>query len=228
MPNPVDTQARDTAFSTLRSHVPVSGRRVSQPARARPSDVLASEFQEHAERLLAVAYRIVRDRDDARDVVQEAFLAAWCALERFEGRSRLSTWVHRIVVNAALMKLRTGQCRRETSAASPLARATPLVEEVCEKGADLVAAEVERREVRILVRRCIERLPQRYRSVVLLRDIAELDTRAAAHVLAVSPNAVKVRLHRARRELRALVSGLLATFGGARDGADVGAPPLSA
>jgi RNA polymerase sigma-70 factor (ECF subfamily) len=63
----------------------------------------------HGPRLLAVARRLVRNEEDARDCVQEAFLSAHRSIERFEGRSRISTWLHRIVTNAALMKLRSRQ-----------------------------------------------------------------------------------------------------------------------
>src|SRR6185503_12242573 len=67
-------------------------------------------------RLLAVALRIVKDRDDAEDVVQEALLKVCRSLTRFEGRSAFSTWLHRIVVNAALDRLRRHQARRERCA----------------------------------------------------------------------------------------------------------------
>jgi RNA polymerase sigma-70 factor (ECF subfamily) len=68
---------------------------------------------EQGGRLLAVARRLLRNDDDARDCVQEAFLQAFRALPRFEGHSRLSTWLHRIVVNAALMKMRSRRARPE-------------------------------------------------------------------------------------------------------------------
>jgi RNA polymerase sigma-70 factor (ECF subfamily) len=66
-------------------------------------------------RLLAVARRLLRSEEDARDAVQDAFISAFRAIDRFEGGSRLSTWLHRIVVNAALMKLRSQQRKPETS-----------------------------------------------------------------------------------------------------------------
>jgi RNA polymerase sigma-70 factor (ECF subfamily) len=66
-------------------------------------------------RLLAVARRFLRSEDDARDAVQDAFLSAFRSIERFEGNARISTWLHRIVVNASLMKLRTRRRKPEQS-----------------------------------------------------------------------------------------------------------------
>jgi RNA polymerase sigma-70 factor, ECF subfamily len=158
-------------------------------------------------RMLATARRLVGTDDDARDVVQEAFIAAFRAIDGFAGTAQLSTWLHRIVINAALMRLRSRRRRREESIDDLLPRFD-------EEGrwAEPVAAEetstdglLERRETRTMVRAAIERLPLNYRSVLLLRDIEELDTEEAAALLGVTPNAVKTRLHRARQALRTLL-----------------------
>lgn len=161
--------------------------------------------------MLATARRLLRSEDDARDAVQEAFVSAARSIASFAGGSKLSTWLHRIVVNAALMKLR-GQRRR---AEDPIDGLLPRFDA---DGHHLVAPAawetpsdvlLERHETRAVVRRCIDRLPERYRTVVLLRDIEELDTRETADRLAVTPNTVKIRLHRARQALRTLVEGQL-------------------
>ncbi len=85
--------------------------------RLRSGDDAAFEqlVREHGGRMLAVARRFLRQEEDARDAVQDAFLSAYRALEDFEGNARLSTWLHRIVVNAALMKLRTRRRKPERS-----------------------------------------------------------------------------------------------------------------
>jgi RNA polymerase sigma-70 factor (ECF subfamily) len=161
--------------------------------------------------LLAVSRRIVRDEEDARDAVQEAFVNAWRNLPRFEEGSRLSTWLHRITVNAALMKLRSRRRRPEEPIEDLLptfaedGHQTPPSEPWGEP-ADLA---LDRKRLAEVVRQQIDRLPDTYRLVLLLRDIEGLDTAEAAEVLGVTENAVKLRLHRARQALRTLLDPLL-------------------
>ena len=158
-------------------------------------------------RLLAVARRFVRTEEDAQDVVQSAYLNAFRSIDRFEGSSQLSTWLHRIVVNTALMKLRSRRRRPEESIEDLL----PAFQEDghhVEQFSDwnIPADELlERREAQAAVRACIGRLPDNYRSVLLLRDIEELSTQEVAATLGMTPTAVKVRLHRARQALSTLL-----------------------
>ena len=163
-------------------------------------------------RMLSVARRLLGNDDDAQDAVQEAFLSAFKALAAFDGRSKLSTWLHRIVVNAALMKLRTQKRRPEQSIDDLLPK---FKEDGHEAGPrtrwEDSATNAERTETQQLIREQILTLPETYRTVLLLRDIEENDTETVAQILAVSPAAVKVRLHRARQALRTLLDPL---FGG--------------
>lgn len=162
---------------------------------------------EHGGRMLAVARRMLRNDEEARDALQEAFLLAFRGLPRFEGQSRLSTWLHRIVVNAALMKLRSRRAHPEESIEPLLptfledGHATSSYSEWPERADRLL----ERAEIRDRVRASIDRLPVTYRTVLLLRDIEELDTGEVAEALGISANAVKIRLHRARQALRELL-----------------------
>ncbi|MGH0032625.1 MAG: sigma-70 family RNA polymerase sigma factor [Myxococcota bacterium] len=159
-------------------------------------------------RLLAVARRFLRTEDDARDAVQDAFLAAFRSIDRFEGNARVSTWLHRIVVNASLMKLRTRRRKPEQSIEELLpgflenghleAPASPW------RQVELDGA--EREELRDLLHRCIDELPEGYRNVLMLRDIEELDTEETAEIMGLSTGAVKTRLHRARQALRELLA----------------------
>lgn len=162
-------------------------------------------------RLLAVARRFMRSEEDAQDALQDAFLQAFKALPRFEGNSALSTWLHRIVVNAALMRLRRKRSRPEESI-------EPMLPTFLEDGHQTHPAVdwpetsqtlAERREVCALVRAGIEKLPESYRTVLLLRDIEELDTAETAEILGISENAVKIRLHRARQALRGMLDPVL-------------------
>jgi len=179
-------------------------------ARLRSGDeaAFAELVRENSGRLMAVARRMLRSEDEARDALQDAFLQAFRAIGRFQGEARLSTWLHRIVINACLMKLRTRSRRPEESIEVLLPRfyadghridpGPPWRTEIPDP--------VESRELRELVRASIDRLPEIYRSVLLLRDIEELSTEETAQLLDVKTDTVKVRLHRARQALRALLA----------------------
>lgn len=161
----------------------------------------------NAGRMLATARRLVRDEEDARDVVQEAFLAAFRALPEFAGQSRLSTWLHRITVNAALMKLRS-QRRRPELRLEDLAPAfdeTPRSALEQEPAFPAPDASVRGRQRQRAVRAGLARLPADYRTAIELRDLEERDTEETARLLGATPGAVKTRLHRARQALRALL-----------------------
>jgi RNA polymerase sigma-70 factor (ECF subfamily) len=159
-------------------------------------------------RLLAVARRIVGTEEDARDVVQDAFLNAFKSVNRFEGNAKLSTWLHRIVVNAALMKLRTRKRKPEQSIETllPAFMDDGHHEERFKSWDEPVDKLMERAENRDIVRKEIDALPEGYRTVLVLRDIEGLDTEETAKVLGLSVNATKIRLHRARQALRTLLA----------------------
>jgi RNA polymerase sigma-70 factor (ECF subfamily) len=184
-------------------------------ARLRDGDPAAFEIlvRSHGHRLLAVTRRFLRNEEDARDAVQEAFLSAFRSIRGFEGNSRLSTWLHRIAVNASLMRLRTKGRDAEEAIDEMLPQfdaeghhARPVPE-----WAESSEAALQRKETKAIVRAQIDRLPEGHRTVLLLRDIEELSTEETARALGVTENAVKVRLHRARLALRTL---LVPHFGG--------------
>lgn len=179
-------------------------------ARLRAGDDEAFEqvVRTYSGRLLAVTRRILGNDEDARDAVQDAFLSAFRSLDRFEGGSLLSTWLHRIAVNAALMKLRTRRRKPEESIENllPVYKDDGHHQERFSSWTEPVDVSMTRAENRALVRRCIEELPDTYRTVLVLRDIEELDTEDTARALGISGNAVKIRLHRARQALRTLLA----------------------
>lgn len=120
----------------------------------------------------------------------------------------LGTWLHRIVVNCALMKLRSQRARPE----QPIEELLPTFDDAGHRNgatfaswADDGHARLEREQRNALVRRCIDQLPDTYRTVLLLRDIEEMDTLETAELLGITENAVKIRLHRARQALRGLL-----------------------
>ena len=158
-------------------------------------------------RLLAVARRFMRNDEDARDVVQSAYLSAFRSLNEFEGACLMSTWLHRIVVNTALMKLRSRRRKPEESIDVLL----PAFQEDghhVEQFPDWSAPAdqlLEQKQTRATVRACIGQLPENYRAVLLLRDIEGRSTQEVAELLTMTPTAVKVRLHRARQALSTLL-----------------------
>ena len=156
-------------------------------------------------RMLAVARRFFRNEDDANDAVQDAFMSAFASLDRFAGKSSLGTWLHRIVVNACLMRIRKGKHEESIGPLLPTFDETGHHTRHPAEWGDVVHLSAERSEMRDQIRACIDRLPERYRSVLLLRDIEELDTAETARLLETTPNNVKVRLHRARQVLRTLL-----------------------
>ncbi len=158
-------------------------------------------------RLLATARGILRDRAEAEDAVQDALVSALRCLPGFEGRARLSTWLHRLVVNAALMRHRARRRRRETPLEAPgpdgrgpegpqrFLAATPP------DGSPQEA--LEHTAARVAVRTALAGLPAEVGRLVRLRDFDELDVRTVARRLRVSPEAVRMRHYRARKLLRA-------------------------
>jgi RNA polymerase sigma-70 factor, ECF subfamily len=167
--------------------------------------------RQHCGRMLAVARRFFRTEEDSADAVQDAFLAAFRSLDSFEGNSTLGTWLHRVVVNACLMKLRVQSRRREVQIDDLL----PTFDESghysnpVRRWEDQTLARLSLAETRAHIRMCIDRLPDPYREVLLLRDIEQLDTEQTAQQLRIAAGAVKTRLHRARQALRTLLDPLV-------------------
>jgi len=164
--------------------------------------------REHGGHMMAVARRFMRNEQDAADAMQDALVSVFRKAGQFAGGSRLSTWLHRVTVNACLMRLRSESRRHEVNvdelapafdATGHHVRRPPAV------GRGEPTEVAMTRELRETVRACIDRLPEAYREVILLRDIEELDTEETARVLGETANCVKTRLHRARCALRELL-----------------------
>jgi RNA polymerase sigma-70 factor (ECF subfamily) len=163
-------------------------------------------------RLYAVARRICGNDEDARDALQSAYLSAFRSLAGFEGSCQLSTWLHRIVVNMALMRLRAKRRKPEESIETLLPAFQEDGHHVEQFSEWAMSADrlLEREDVRAMVRASIAQLPETYRQVLMLRDIEERSTEEVAGLLGVTPTAVKVRLHRARQALSTLLRRELA------------------
>ena len=173
-------------------------------ARAKSGDMDAfSELVTHYERrVFRIAKQITQNDDDAEDVLQETFLKAYTHLDNFQGNSKFYTWLVRIGVNEALMKLR----KRRSDRTVPL-------DEPIDTGEDEMIREIavwdenpeqtySREELGDLLDQAIQSLKPAYRTVFLLRDIEELSIEETAEALKLSISAVKSRLLRARLQLR--------------------------
>lgn len=155
-------------------------------------------------RLVNTAKRFLDQDEDAQDAVQEAFLSAFRNLDKFQGDSRLYTWLHRIVVNQALMKLRSRRRKPERNIDDLLPRYSEAGErsELGQAWAVTYDTAAASNEVGEMVRGGIDQLPDDYRTILIMRDLEGLNTAETAEALGLSEAAVKTRLHRARMALK--------------------------
>lgn len=158
-------------------------------------------------RMLSVARKMMPTDADAEDAVQDAFLSAFRSLDRFDGRSKLTTWLHQITVNACLMRLRSRRRRPEKSIESLLPEFLPDGhQKISQRPWHAGRSDgIEEGEVRVLVREKLEEMPEAYRVVIVLRDIEGLSTEETAAVLMVTVDTVRTRLHRSRQALKTLL-----------------------
>jgi RNA polymerase sigma-70 factor (ECF subfamily) len=215
---------RGTIHASEFAGLPGNDKRIFSPPRHKPvdtdaillaglrsgnQDAFGEMVRRFGGRLLATARRYLRSEADACDVLQDAFFCAFKSIDTFKGDSQLSTWLYRILVNTALMHLRARRHCREADGGEInefLPRFDTVGNWIDERIHSMPAHVLfETSETRATVRRCIDLLPDNYRIVLILRDIEELDTEEVASLLDVTPSNVKVRLHRARQALKALL-----------------------
>ncbi len=168
---------------------------------------LESAVREHGGAMLAVARRLLGNEDDARECVQDAYLSAFSKADLFEGRSSFRTWLHRIVVNAALGRLRLRKQRgtQTVDGLLPEFDASGCRIEPMWQFTESLERTMEREAVRAAVQDAIAALPDIYRVVLVLRDIEEYSTEEVAALLETNIAVVKTRLHRARSALKKLL-----------------------
>ena len=160
----------------------------------------AEAFRQLVEAYQTPAYRLAARMcgpDSAEDVTQEAFLAAWRALPEFRGDCRFSTWLYRLVSNAAIDCLRREKKHRDTGDVDDLE---------LPDGGPSPQEQAERSDTRDAVRRALDRLSPEHRQVLLLRFMQELDYGEIARALNVSEGTVKSRINRAKGRLRELLA----------------------
>lgn len=164
-----------------------------------------------APRLYRVAARLVVQADEAEDVMQESVIQACSHIHEFKGQSGLGSWLHRIVVNTALMGLRRRKQRttvalHEQFEQEPQIRRDVLMAHTTEPGQAALAGELQG-----MIYQAVRMLPASLRFAFVLREIEGFSTREAAEALGITEPALKVRLHRARLALRNALTSYIQT-----------------
>src|SRR5580698_1736575 len=196
--------SRTMATDSVPVQTAVDTEELSLVTRARAGDTgaFSALLRRYDGKIFRLAMNITQNREDAEDVLQEAFLKAYEHLDQFQGNSKFYTWIVRIAVNQALMKLRKRKSDRSVS-----------LDEGIDTGEDTVTREIAtwdenpeqqytREEVNQILSSAVDSLAPPYRTVFVLRDVEEMSTEETAEALGLSIPAVKSRLLRARLQLR--------------------------
>src|SRR6266851_5015547 len=154
--------------------------------------------ERHAKKVFRVIYRIMRNREDAEDAAQECFLNAFVHLKDFDGRSKFATWLTRIAINAALMKLRKNRGAREVPMDEPKPSSEPVAQREFRHDAPDPEESCSLRERKRMVESAISGLRPRTRNVVELIHLQERSIRETAQILGISTGAVKSRMFHAK------------------------------
>jgi RNA polymerase sigma-70 factor, ECF subfamily len=203
-PEQVPGEEEASALTAAAGDPPAANDELEIVNRARNGDVQAFTelVNRYERRILRLAKRITQNDEDAEDVLQEAFLKAYEHLDRFQGNSKFYTWLVRITVNEALMKLR----KRKSDRTVPLDEPMETGEETVQREIAVWEGNPEQKytqeELHGILEDAIQSLAPPYRTVFVLRDVEEMSTEETAVALELSIPAVKSRLLRARLQLR--------------------------
>lgn len=196
------------ASVNIQKHLPDESQLLQQLSQGEPS---AFEFivREYGSYLLNVARQYVTNADDAHDVVQETYLNALNSVDKFRGEASLKSWLHRITINNALMRVRKDARMQQLMEDANVEDATndaidvngKRIENI--KSISATADEVHiNAELHVAIKKQIMSLPMAYRNILLLRDVEGYSTVETAELLDISQASVKTGLHRARNKLK--------------------------
>jgi RNA polymerase sigma-70 factor (ECF subfamily) len=183
-------------------------------------------FRRYQRPLFQTALRVLGNAEDAEDALQDGLLSAYRNLKRFEGRSQFSTWLTRIVINAALMRRRSAKARPAVSLdETPREDELPASERFADNGPspEQVAASTELREI---ISENLDELSPLLRTAFVLRDVQGYSTGEAAKKLGVTENTLKARLWRARHQLAERLGRRLRRIKADVTGGDRQGPPM--
>ena len=184
--------------------VPVSDLDLLHAHAAGDRDAFAELFHRHRDRLWAVALRTLGDREEAADALQDALLSAHRAAGRFRGDSAVTTWLHRIVVNACLDRIR----RRQAHPTVPLPDGTHNTDDGSGTGGIEPAAPVRDHDTAMVVRDALAALPVEQRAALVLVDVQGYPVAEVARILGVAEGTIKSRCARGRARLAVLLGHL--------------------
>jgi RNA polymerase sigma-70 factor, ECF subfamily len=184
-------------------------------ARTRAGDRTAFDdlVGRHAAKVFRLARHITRNDAEAEDVLQDAFYKAYTRLDQFNADAQFYTWLVRIAVNEALMRLRKGRNSKTVSLDAETETEDGAIRHEVESPGDNPEQRLSRDETRKLLEKAIDSLDESYRTVFVLRDVEGLSTQETADMLNLSVSAVKSRLLRARLQLRDKLKGRLNSHG---------------
>jgi len=197
---------------TMLDYDRMDGAELAQRCAARDSDAIRHVITANNQRLFRAAWSILKSRPDAEEAVQAAYLAAFANMGSFEGRSSLSTWLTRIVVNEALMRRRSEQ-RRRTHLEQEGVTVLDDYRETMMRGshAETPDVAVAREQIRKLLEKAVAELPDSFRTVFVLREIEGLSGEETAEILDVPVATVKTRLFRGKRQLQEMLAPEMST-----------------
>jgi len=186
---------------------PITDIEMAQRCRARDREAIRAIVTANNQRMFRTAWSILKDRGEAEEAVQSAYVSAFASLDTFEGRSSLSTWLTRIVVNEALGRLRAQKRRRNQLEGAGVA----VLEDYREafmRGSEARPPDVAlaREQMRRLLEQAVAMLPETFRTVFVLREVEGLSGEETAEALDLPVATVKTRLHRARRKLQQILA----------------------
>jgi RNA polymerase sigma-70 factor, ECF subfamily len=155
-------------------------------------------------RIHQLAFRYMKNWEDAEEVTQDVLLKVYRKIDAFRGDAALSSWIYRITFNTAMSRLRSGRLQRQSQQRTEMVTAEGFERPASEPAdwSSMADDQVLRREMRERLLNALTHLPEVYRIPVLLRDIQGLSTEEASAVLRVKPQTLKSRLHRGRLILR--------------------------
>jgi RNA polymerase sigma-70 factor (ECF subfamily) len=183
---------------------PLSDRELVARLQAGDRTAFRELVRRHQDKVYRLALRLTRDESRAQDAMQDAFLQVFRKIGQFQEQSAFTTWLYRITVNAALMRMRSEKRHNETSLdeASPRYNDSGEIAEPVDDWSSAVDDEAANRELAKHAAVAVDALPETYRSVFVLRELEDLSTEEVANILDLTVPTVKTRLHRARLALR--------------------------
>lgn len=186
---------------------PLTEIELAERCRARDRDAICAIVTANNQRLFRAAWSVLKNRSEAEEAVQAGYLSAFAGIAAFEGRSALSTWLTRIVINEALGRRRADERRRRQLEQEGVAvldnYREALMRGSAAEGPDVAVA---RDQIRKLIEHAVAELPESFRSVFVLREIEGLSSEETAEILDIPVATVKTRLHRSRRRLQEMLA----------------------